>query len=395
MGNPNPHTILSPRQQITSSPYAIQTLNAQQLGGLPANRYVATDANGKAAIGPGTPAHRLAVLGGPCWTGDCWGGALELENSSAIAWRANTSNVKFGIGRTENGLFFFRTLSPLGTTTNGPIYDFKMDNEGKVGIGNLGISTDLSGARLSLFNTEAGYGLKHTDGIVKLGTYIGVTAPDNIRAGWFGTETNHRLHFFVNNGNPSVTLDTTGNVGIGTVSPTAKLHVNGSNSIGILAASQGNAVIGNSTGAGFAAVFGENTSGSGGFGVYGKGTSGFAMFAEGNAGQSLNKGGFVKAMVYVNGDGNIIRCYNGQTGSSSGTCGFTAGKIDFTEPGHYFVDFNFQVSDRFISVSVEDDGFFEQAGVSYTPSANNDSIRVFTFEISTGRSDRPFMAIVY
>src|SRR5262249_8408255 len=57
-GSPNPYTILAPRQQITSSPYAIQTVNAQQLGGLPANRYVSTDVNGNAAIGTGTPAHR-------------------------------------------------------------------------------------------------------------------------------------------------------------------------------------------------------------------------------------------------------------------------------------------------------------------------------------------------
>jgi hypothetical protein len=211
-GSPNPYTVLSPRVQFTPSPYAIQT---QQLGGLPASRYVKTETNGFVAIGTSSaatavteaPAHRLAVLGGPCWTGDCWGGAIELENAAAIAWRANTSGVKFGIGRTENGLFFFRTNSPLGTTLNGPIYDFKMDNNGNLGIGNIGISTDLSGAKLTV--RTSGYGMAQSDGTITVSSFI------NSSGGWFGTKSNHPLHFYTNDSLPRMTIDTAGNVGIG------------------------------------------------------------------------------------------------------------------------------------------------------------------------------------
>lgn len=39
----SPFTTLAPRQQLTSSPYSIQTADAQQLGGVPADQYVKTD----------------------------------------------------------------------------------------------------------------------------------------------------------------------------------------------------------------------------------------------------------------------------------------------------------------------------------------------------------------
>jgi hypothetical protein len=39
-GSANAYTVLSPRQPITSAPYAIQTLNSQQLGGLPASGFI-------------------------------------------------------------------------------------------------------------------------------------------------------------------------------------------------------------------------------------------------------------------------------------------------------------------------------------------------------------------
>jgi hypothetical protein len=147
------------------------------------------------------------------------------------------------------------------------------------------------------------------------------------------------------NGGP-ITIPT-GNVGIGIIgNPGAKLQVNAPDTAGILSSSAGNAVVGYSSAPGFAAVFGQNTSGPG-YGVYGKGTTGYAMYAEGNAGQSRDKGGFVKAMIVVNADGTIRRCYNGQTGSSIVPCGFTARL--FAEA--YDVDFGFRVNDRFWSLT--------------------------------------------
>jgi len=37
------------------------------------------------------------------------------------------------------------------------------------------------------------------------------------------------------------------------------------------------------------------------------------------------RGGFVKAMLFVEADGTISRCYNGVAGSSANGCGFSVG----------------------------------------------------------------------
>ena len=62
-GSVNAYTILAPRQHITSAPYALETLNTQQLGGLPASRYLATDANGSVGIGMAPTTSRVAIAG--------------------------------------------------------------------------------------------------------------------------------------------------------------------------------------------------------------------------------------------------------------------------------------------------------------------------------------------
>lgn len=89
-----------------------------------------------------------------------------------------------------------------------------------------------------------------------------------------------------------------------------------------------------------------------GTGLTGRSTTGTALFVEGDARQTRNDGGLVKALALVTGGGgagSISRCYNGQVipPASTAPCGF--GLV--TSAGTYTVTFGFTVSDRFFSVT--------------------------------------------
>ena len=69
--------------------------------------------------------------------------------------------------------------------------------------GNVGIGTDTPARKLTV--RTPGYGFEHTDGTIRLGTYL------NSTGGWLGTVSDHPLKFFVNDGvQPSMTIDTGG-----------------------------------------------------------------------------------------------------------------------------------------------------------------------------------------
>ncbi len=216
---------------------------------------------GSVGIGTTTPTHRLSISGGPAWTGHAWGGAVELDNASAIAWNANASGNHFGIGQTTDGLFVFSTPSNPGTGGIPPNYRMVIDNAGNVGIGTPWGDTLLS--KLSIYEPTAGYGIRYTDGKVGVGAYI------NADGGWLGTSSKDKLHFFVNGGRdssiiglaaveppillqrtPSMTIDTAGNVGIGTDSPAPNIKLE-------VRSIDGHAVFGRS---GFEGIHGESTS---------------------------------------------------------------------------------------------------------------------------------------
>lgn len=112
-----------------------RTVSAPGTTPSPANYDMQINDFGFVGIGTTTPAHHLSIKGGPAWTTNSWGGAVELSNVSAIGWQANTGGQRFGIGQTNGGLYFFRTASDPGTTTSPANYDMRISDAGRVSIG--------------------------------------------------------------------------------------------------------------------------------------------------------------------------------------------------------------------------------------------------------------------
>jgi hypothetical protein len=128
-----------------------------------------------------------------------------------------------------------------------------------------------------------------------------------------------------------------------------------------------------------AGVKGTNVGGTGGVGVYGTGDIGLygtsstgnnAIVANGNASQSRAGGGWVKAMVFINGLSapySILRCFNSAlSGAAASTppCGFTLTEISV---GEFVVDFGFEVDDRFYATGL----------AALDPNAYGDPVHLF------------------
>jgi hypothetical protein len=154
-----------------------------------------------------------------------------------------------------------------------------------------------------------------------------------------------------------IAITTAGDVGIGAATPGAKLHAETSQPSR-------------------AAVYG-NATGLDGVGVYGQAASGAAIHAQGNASQARDKGGFVKAMAYIDpflpANQYVVRCYNSQlSAASTSPCGITVERFD---SGQYWIDFGFKVDDRFISVTP---GYYGLSISAYSPPGFENVIRVFS-----------------
>lgn len=359
------YVTLSPREQIASSPYAVRTLSAatadlaldsQKLGGLPASDYVTNGSVGGSFIRNQTTqqANSNFNISG----NGTVGGSLTVNGASpnGLFLTNGTANFKAGI----SGNFV-----TLGTTTNSPLSLSTNNgtNNGSLTLdtaGNIGINTIFPNHKLTIDTlggptwTTDGWG-----GAIALRNSSAIGWQLNSSSQSFGIgQSTGGLSFFHTNSGPGTTgnqpiyemvISNAGNVGIGTAAPNAKLFVQG------------------------------------------EAANGVGIAATGNASQSRDKGGWVKAMVLVNPDGSIARCYNGQTGASTGDCGFS---VSLADVPFYTVQFGFQVSDRFFSLSAVGDSAADSWRLY--PSSTPSWFRVFFIdERGTTRPPTGFYLIVY
>lgn len=210
---------------------------------------------------------------------------------------------------------------------------------------------------------------------------LGGDVSNNANAGVFiNRPTGRSLHFRENNGADQMTIVPGGNVGIGTSSPYpfASLHAT-SRSVGVLGES--NDII-NGLGGWF-----KNTGN----------TAAIAIRADGNAVQTLDSGGWVKAMAYVDPANGIVRCYNSQASGLVRTvppCGFN---FTYGALGSHIIDFGFDIRGRFILVTAGESAVFPVTADFFCIGCSSTGfVIIHTMYVSNGdRTDAPFFVFVF
>jgi hypothetical protein len=160
-GSQNEYVVLGARQQLLTVPFAVKasladhadtansattatdatnSQNAASLGGVGASGYARLNfqnagnlqTTGSVGFGTVAPNTRLTLSGGAPWTTASWTASMNMQNGSAFGWEANGSGQRFGIGQTNNGLHFFRTISGFGSTLTPAEYDMVITDSGNL-----------------------------------------------------------------------------------------------------------------------------------------------------------------------------------------------------------------------------------------------------------------------
>lgn len=390
-GSPATFSLLAPRHPITSSPYAVQTLNAQQLGGVPASRYVAAAPNGYVGVGTANPlSGRLHVVGG--------GTTAVFADGGGATGVQGTSTTGVGVRGVSNSFEGVRgetagTASGgvVGYNSSGAGYGVYGASEGEAvrgqstaGTGVIGTSTSGAGVRGNSASYVAVWGTS--------GSFEGVRGESG------GTSSGGVVGYNTSGTGPGVYGSGAGTgAGVSGVSVTGSGVFGQSSAASTTAAagvygkglgSGGIGVIGEANVANAVGVFGLSTSADG-FGVYARALNGGsrALYVDGAATQTASFGGIIKAAVEVVGNGPsgayINKCFNGVTGAASPNtnCGISIVQI---ASGWVRVTLPFDVTNRLYSVAAEFNSAGNFGAGGYKIGANyrgfsSTQVDVFTF----------------
>lgn len=144
-----------------------------------------------------------------------FGGAAGLNNTAGsrnvfvgqFAGLSNTDeNDNTFIGGASNGAAGITNATAIGANASVTQSDSVVLGKNA----NVGIGTSAPTDKLTVKTATSSYGVVQTDGAITVGTYVG----GSTGGGWFGTRSNHPLSFFVNDGSPSLTINTSGSITI-------------------------------------------------------------------------------------------------------------------------------------------------------------------------------------
>lgn len=166
-------------------------------------------------------------------------GNINISSTTGgIAIPRVTATQKSAISNPTQGLLIYQTDSPSGFWVNRSgipsIPNWSLLTEGEnlwsrnivnnnnispTNTGNIGIGTSVPTEKLTVQTASNAYGISHTDGTNTISTYVGGNA------GWLGTKTLAPLYFYTNGGSTQMTLTTSGNLGVGTSTPSSRLAI--------------------------------------------------------------------------------------------------------------------------------------------------------------------------
>src|SRR5579863_4770056 len=400
-----------PRILLLSVPYALKAADAETVGGLPASAFVLANKQATGGNSAHASANNTAPLANPAVTGKGVAGFIPVWDSASdiIDSVVSQKNSLVGINTTApaarldvNGKSDVRdtlTLFPKGTDPTLAISGttFKVDQTGKVtfvagqtfpnAISDIKAGTDLTGGGTGgtvTLNVD-------TTNVPLLAAANVFTNNQTISGGpstWGLTVSQPNFNTILEQGPESgvgtaLEMQTTGTGGMfWQILNTGESASQGANKLNFRNDSAGVDVM--------------TLTASGQVGI-GTNSPIATLDVQGNASQARTAGGFVKAMLYVNGYNppySIVSCFNSALSGAAATtppCG-----INFTEEdvGFWNFDFGYMVSDRFFSATINAGGTDGATTIQVYPYTSN-QISVFTTDSNFNQFGAEFWIIVY